>query len=186
MNRHAFTTVLTLCCISILVVTSAMGDEEDGFEPLFDGKSFTGWRVSEDTSSSWKIENGCLVLTGGRNHLFTKETFADFVVRFEWRPAKKGYNSGFFVRGRQIQMAQRGAGKLFGSDETKAVPQLHKLPGEWNSWEVVCDGPSLSLTVNGKVAWRIDNFSPERGRLGMEAEGHHIEFRNIRIKKLDK
>ncbi len=36
----------------------------------------------------------------------TKEEFDDFIVRFEWRPAKKGYNSGFFIRGRQIQMAQ--------------------------------------------------------------------------------
>ena len=42
MNRHALATVLTLCCISILGVTSSMGDEEEGFEPLFDGKSFTG------------------------------------------------------------------------------------------------------------------------------------------------
>ena len=90
MNRHVLTTVLTLFCISIFVFTPAMGDEEDGFVPLFDGKSFTGWRVSEDTSTSGKIENECLVLTGGRIHLFRKETFDDFVVRFESASRKEG------------------------------------------------------------------------------------------------
>jgi len=50
-----------------------------------------------------------LILTGGNSHLFTQEEFDNFIVRFEWRPAKKGYNSGFFIRGRsQIQMAQGG------------------------------------------------------------------------------
>ena len=91
-------------------------ERKEGFVPLFDGKSFAGWNVGEKTPASWKIENGLLVLTGGNSHLFTKEKFDDFVVRFEWRPLKKGYNSGFFIRGwNQIQMAQGGAGMLFGS-----------------------------------------------------------------------
>jgi len=43
--------------------TSPAKDEE-GFRPLFDGKSFDGWKVNENTPKSWKIENGLLVLTG--------------------------------------------------------------------------------------------------------------------------
>jgi hypothetical protein len=64
------------------------------------------------------------------------------------------------------------------------VPQLHKPPGEWNQWEVTCAGPKVSLKVNGQPAWEIDNFKPVRGPLGIEAEGHSIEFRNIRVKRL--
>jgi hypothetical protein len=161
-------------------------EKAEGFVPLFDGKSFEGWRVSESTPQSWKIENGLLMLTGGNSHLFTKEVFDDFIVRFEWRPAKKGYNSGFFIRGRQIQMAQGGAGMLFGSDQAKAVPKLHKPPGEWNEWEVSCIGPKASLKVNGKLAWQIDDFKPKRGPLGIEAEGHAIDFRNLRVKRVPK
>jgi hypothetical protein len=161
-------------------------EKEEGFEPLFDGKSFEGWQVNENTPTSWKVDSGLLILTGGRSHLFTKDQFEDFVVRFEWRPAKKGYNSGFFVRGRQIQMAQGGAGMLFGSEVAKAVPKLHKPPGEWNEWEVTCVGTKLSLKVNGKLAWEIDDFKPARRPLGIEAEGHAIDFRNMRIKRLDK
>jgi hypothetical protein len=83
-------------------------------------------------------------------------------------------------------MAQGGAGRLFGSEETKSVPELHNPPGQWNAWEVTCAGPKVSLKVNGKTAWEIDGFKPARGPLGFEAEGHAIEFRNIRIKRLAK
>lgn len=158
------------------------GEEEKGFRPLFDGKSFKGWKVSENTPKSWRIERGLLVLTGGNSHLFTEPSFADFVVRFQWRPLKKGYNSGFFVRGRQIQIADRSAGMLFGSKNAPAAPALHNPPGQWNDWEVTCVGSKLALKVNGKLAWEIDDFKPGRAPLGIEAEGHAIEFRNLRIK----
>ncbi len=186
MTRCMLLATLTLSCTSVLAQESAKEEKEEGFEPLFDGKSFEGWRVRESTPESWRIENGLLVLTGGRSHLFTKEEFDDFVVRFEWRPAKKGYNSGFFIRGRQIQMAQGGAGMLFGSKGTQGVPKLHRPPGEWNAWEVTCVGPKVSLKVNGKPAWEIDDFKPVRGPLGIEAEGHYIEFRNLRVKRIRK
>ena len=185
MHRFIILATLALCCAPVLAGESAKKDKEPGFEALFDGKTFEGWRVGENTHSSWKIEEGLLVLTGGNSHLFTKEAFGDFIVRFQWRPVKKGYNSGFFIRGRsQIQMAQGGAGQLFGSERTQGVPKLHKPPGEWNEWEVTCIGPNLSLKVNGKSAWEIDDFKPVRGPLGFEAEGHRIEFRELRIKRL--
>jgi hypothetical protein len=162
----------------------SQGAIDEGFRPLFDGKSFEGWKVDENTAKSWKIDHGLLVLTGGNSHLFTSEEFDDFVVRFEWWPLKKAYDSGFFVRGRQIQMAQGGAGMLFGSKHAKAVPQLHKPPGEWNGWEVSCVGTKLSLTVNGTLAWQIDDFALARRPLGIQAEGHPIEFRNLWVKSL--
>lgn len=186
MKRCAFFVALALCCTALAQdpVQLDKKEKEEGFQSLFDGKSFEGWLVNKDTPTSWKIEDGLLRLLGGRSHLFAKDEFADFIVRFEWRPVKERYNSGFFIRNRQIQMASGGAGRLFGSDETKAVPKMHKPPGEWNEWEVTCIGPKVSLKVNGKPAWEIDNFKPARGRLGFEAEGHAIDFRRLRIKKL--
>ena len=163
---------------------AAAQDVQEGFRPLFDGNSLAGWKVTENTAKSWKVQDGLLVLTGGSNHLFTQEEFQDFVLRFQWRPLRKGYNSGLFVRGRQIQMAQGGAGMLFGSPEAKAVPHLHNPPGQWNDWEVTCVGTKLALRVNGTLAWEIDNFKRASAPIGIEAEGHPIEFRAIRIKTL--
>jgi len=184
MIRYMLPATLILCCAATWAGEPAGPNDEEGFQPLFDGKSFAGWRVTPQTPESWKIEEGLLMLTGGRSHLFAEEEFTDFIVRFEWRPAQKGYNSGFFVRGRQIQMAQSSAGMLFGSEAAPKVPHLHKPPGEWNTWEVTCIGPKVSLRVNGQLAWQIEDFKPTGGRLGFEAEGHAIDFRNIRIKQV--
>lgn len=160
-------------------------EKDQGFVSLFDGQSFDGWKTSKNTPKSWKIENGLLMLLGGNSHLFTSKEYEDFVVRFEWRPARKGYNSGFYLRGgNQIQMAQGGAGMLFNYKNAKAVPKLHKAPGEWNEWEVTCQGSKVGLKVNGTLAWEIDDFKAKKGPLGIEAEGHPIDFRNLRIKEI--
>lgn len=163
-------------------------EKKDGFRPLFDGKSFEGWKTSDKTPKSWKIEDGLLRLTGGGSHLHTKDSFEDFILRLEWRPAKKGYNSGLFIRGNnQIQMQQQNCGHLMSNTkETKGVPNLHKAPGEWNEWEVVCIGSKIGLKVNGTQAWEIDTFKAKKGPIGIEAEGHAIDFKNLRIKVITK
>jgi hypothetical protein len=181
------TALLLLLGLTGLSVQAGTPASEKGFVPLFDGKSFAGWKTTDKTPKSWKIEDGLLVLTGGSNNLFTEKEFDDFVVRFEFRPEKKGYNSGFFIRGgNQINLAQKDAGRLFGYNQTRPVPELHKAPGEWNEWEVTCNGPKVTLKVNGQLAWSIDNFKPKHGPIGIQAEGQHIDFRNLRIKMLDK
>jgi len=174
-----------LCAGWLTAQPVSQAEKDGGFVSLFDAKSFDGWKVNDNTPKSWKIEDGLLVLTGGSSHLFTTKDFEDFIVRFQWRPARKGYNSGFFIRGgNQIQMAQGGAGMLFGNKATKGVPNLHKPPGEWNEWEVTCIGSKVALKVNGTLAWEINDFKAKRGRLGFEAEGHEIAFRNLRIKEV--
>lgn len=161
-------------------------EKKEGFRPLFDGKSFTGWKTTDQTPTSWKIDNGVLVLTGGRSHLYTTDSFEDFVLRWEWRPQKKGYNSGLFLRGNhQIQMQQQNCGMLMTSKKTKGVPELHKAPGEWNEWEVTCVGSKVALKVNGQLAWEIDDFKAKKGPIGIEAEGSPIDFRNLRIKVIE-
>lgn len=179
--------VLLLCALSAWTQTVSEAEKKEGFVPLFDGTSFAGWKTSEKTAKSWKIENGMLVLLGGNVHLYTQEEFDDFVIRFEFRPVKKGYNSGFFLRGNnQINLAQKDAGRLMTAKATKAVPELHKEPGQWNEWEVTCIGPKVSLKVNGKTAWEINDFKPVKGPIGLQAEGQPIDFRNLRIKKVHK
>jgi hypothetical protein len=51
---------------------------------------------------------------------------------------------------------------------------------------VSCIGPKVSLRVNGELAWEVDDFKPKRGPIGIEAEGAHIDFRNLRIKEIRK
>lgn len=185
-----------LVCMSVFLAAWANvqaqelseAEKKEGFRLLFDGKTFNGWKTSDKTAKSWKIEEGLLVLTGGNGHLFTTDSFEDFVLRLEWRPKKKGYNSGLFLRGNnQIQMQQQNCGQLMSNTkETKGVPNLHKSPGEWNEWEVTCIGSKISLKVNGTEAWAIDTFKAKKGTIGIEAEGSPIDFKNLRIKVIEK
>lgn len=169
-------------CVS-LTTARAGGDKEEGFVPLFDGKSFAGWKADDKTAKSWKVENGMMVLLGGGNSIYTDKNYDNYILRLEFRPEKKGYNSGLFLRGNnQINLAQKDAGRLMTHKGTKAVPELHKEPGEWNTWEVSVIGDKVSLKVNGKLAWDVDGFKPVTGPIGIQAEGAHIDFKNIRIK----
>jgi len=179
--------LLSLCLVATAALGQSAAEKEEGFVPLFDGKSFAGWKADDKTAKSWKVENGMMVLMGGSNNIYTEKKYGDFIVRFEFRPEKKGYNSGFFLRGgNQINLAQKDAGRLMTSKASKAVPELHKEPGEWNDWEVTCVGTKVTLKVNGKEAWSIDDFKAKEGPIGIQAEGQHIDFKNLRVKVLGK
>ncbi len=176
---------LLLFLTTTMATAQTAAEKDDGFVPLFDGKSFAGWKTNANTAKSWKIKDGMMVLLGGSSSIYTEKKYDDFIVRLEWRPEKKGYNSGLFLRGNnQINLSQKAVGQLIGNKGTKSVLELHKEPGEWNEWEVACIGPKVTLKVNGKLAWSIDDFKATDGPLGLQAEGQHIDFKNLRIKAL--
>jgi hypothetical protein len=173
-------------------------ERKEGFVPLFNGQDFTGWRFSggkKDAATppkNWSVADGMIRLSGGGSpHLASEWEYADFDMRFRWRPKKQGYNSGFFVRsGRnvganQINLAQKDAGHLMGGAKGgPAVPQLQKPPGEWNEWRVLAVGDKLTFWCNGEKAWEVTGFKPARGYLGLQAEGAAIDFKDLRIKEL--
>lgn len=55
--------------------------------------------------------------------------------------------------------------------------------GEWNTYELVARGQTISLWVNGAVTSEITVAVP-RGHFGLEAEGWRIEFRDLKVKPL--
>ena len=84
--------------ILLLAVTLAAPAAEDGFVPLFDGKTLNGWtgmRGNPLPTQSWTIENGTIRTqkdrTGG--DLRTVAEYTDFDLRFDWKISEKG-NSG--------------------------------------------------------------------------------------------
>ncbi|HEX9188535.1 MAG TPA: DUF1080 domain-containing protein, partial [Vicinamibacteria bacterium] len=127
----------------------------------------------------------------------------DAAVHVEWRfvPVEGAdrYNSGVLARTaadlsvwHQAQAGLAG-GFLFGvtkvADGRKRLQQEPaaarvRPAGEWNAYEVVARGRSLSLWVNGAFTSELDIDVP-RGHFGLEAEGWRIEFRNLKVKALD-
>ena len=129
----------------------------------------------------------------------------DGIFHAEWRfkaiEGKKGYNSGVYVRNaadgslwHQAQVGSKNVGFLFGDTLVNGMkkrvridgqrPQRGKDAGEWNVYEISCRGKEIILWINGATTTLWDACEVPRGRLGMEAEGWYIEFKNLRWKKL--
>lgn len=174
-------------------------EKQQGFQSLFNGKDFTGWRfVGKDGETkdapNWKVADGVIQLSGGGSpHLSTDREFADFEMRFEWRGVKDRYNSGFYVRSspklgsNQINLAKGAEGKFMAKvTGGEPVPQLQKPSGEWNEWRVVVEGEKAVFWCNGKQAWEATGLKPAKGYIGLQAEGAALEFRNLRLREIKK
>ena len=103
--------VQKLLCGAVAVLTfgsmagAAAQAVDAGFTPLFDGKDFSGWvygrradGAENRSGKGYQIDNGVIFSTkedGG--NLFTEKTYADFVLRFEFKLTENA-NNGIGIR----------------------------------------------------------------------------------------
>ena len=98
-------TTLWPCCAADLQSLNALTHEEKlaGWVLLFDGRTMNGWddpMRKTPPGDAWSIEDGCLQAHANpriTEDLFTKETFRDFELVFDWRISPGG-NSGVKYR----------------------------------------------------------------------------------------
>ena len=184
---------------------------------LFDGTTLNGW---EGDTKVFRVVDGAIV--GGsmqgnpRNEFLTSaKSYADFVLKLEYKiVGTEGFvNGGVQVRSVRIPkppnemkgyQADIGAG-MSGSlyDESrrnkmlaKADPELIKKlekPGEWNAYEVRCEGPKIRLTLNGTQTAEFSETEAgdeyKSGLIGLQIHGNckaEISFRKITIEELGK
>ena len=93
---------LLIVCLGPAAARGADGPKlEEGFKPLFDGKSFEGW---EGNRQVFQIRDGAIV--GGslqekvvRNEFLTaKKRYGDFELRLQFKLLGKGANAGVQLR----------------------------------------------------------------------------------------
>ena len=142
---------------------------EEGFAPLFDGKTLAGWRRLGGTSAGWAVEEGTLVSLGsGGGWLGTAKSYADFVLRLDFRMTPES-NSGIYLRapadtshisrtGMEIQLLDETHPRYKGIKPWQftgaiyhvAAPEPgHLRPtGEWNTLEIRAEGPRVVVTLN--------------------------------------
>ncbi len=184
---------ITLCLGVVLAQSSTAAETEEGFQAMFNGKDFSGWQFSDGSTApaNWKVEDGVIQVTGGgKPHLITAAEYGDYEMVFEWRALRDKYNSGFFIRTgigggkNQINLASGGEGAFIGGklDGAKKVPELQNPAGEWNEWRVRVSGDKVTFWCNGKPAWEGTGLAPEKGHIGLQAEGAPLEFRKLRIR----
>ncbi|MCC6859890.1 MAG: DUF1080 domain-containing protein [Bryobacterales bacterium] len=159
----------------------------------------------------WKVDGANRVVicegNGGHDWMRYDRELADFDFHVEWRftPRESGeqkYNSGIFVRNsadgvlwHQGQTGGGSGGYLFGNTLVNGAPQrialrqqsragLEKPAGEWNVYDLHCQGKTIRLTVNGQAASEFNQCEIPKGYIGLEGEGYRIEFRNLRLREL--
>ena len=64
--------------------------------------------------------------------------------------------------------------------------QNEKPVGEWNSYDIVCDGKTVTLFVNGLLQNKGTEANPWHGPICLQSEGSPIEFRNIYLGPIPK
>ena len=190
-----------------------IGQPLPGERALFDGQSLTGWGafLSEkvDPDSVWSVANGILLCKGQpAGYIYTKDEFANFVLRLEWRwspVTKQAGNSGVLLRviGKdkvwpdciEAQLQSGNAGDFWNIGEfpmqtdpvrlngrnTKKTHFAEKPIGEWNEYEIFVNHGDIVLYVNGELvnnAWDVKEIA---GRIALQSEGAEIHFRNMRV-----
>ena len=169
-----FSLALTLLFVSS---TSVAADKASEWTNLFDGKSFNGWKKTENMES-WKIVDGCLQCDGKRSHLFyvgQDKPFENFEFECEVM-TEPGSNAGIYFHTRlqdtgwpkygyecQVNITHtdpKKSGSLYGVVNTSA-DDLQGLikDGEWYKTSIKVVGREITIKVNDKIT--VKHTEPE-------------------------
>jgi HEAT repeat protein len=184
------------------------------FMPMFDGQSLAGW---EGDTTVWRVRDGLIVggsMAGNPRNEFlaTTRTFTNFILRLEYKlVGTEGFiNSGVQFRSTRLQQpanemygfqADIGAGhsgclydesrrnKFLARATDEQIRRLER-PGDWNRYQVRCEGPRIRITLNGEQTvdyTETDANLPQDGLIGLQMHGGckaEVSFRDLTIEPL--
>lgn len=184
-------------------------ERAEGFIALFDGKTLNGWWAKDKKKDSFRVNPEGFIewQSKGSGALMTHDRYDNFILRMDWMVEKNG-NTGVWLRaprnGRQsrsgFEVQMRGDSDMpeFNNQNTGAIYEViapackaAKPEGQWNELEVICDGPHVKVTLNGKVIQDVNfddheelKYRLKKGFICVTDHGNYCGFRNIRLKKL--
>ncbi len=185
----------------------------DGFTPLFNGEDLAGWSGDDRL---WSVKDGMIVGStvdakiDGNTFLIHEKPFGDFVLRVK---AKLGnHNSGIQFRGEKLSdyvvagyQADIAEKTYFGmlyeekkrgfmpywqamTPEQQATTQTWAKQGDWNEFEIMCEGDRVRIVLNGHTTCDISD--PDGAKVGVIALQLHtgpdmtVAFKDIEIREL--
>ena len=177
------------------------GADLQGWKTFFDDPTV-------DAQSIWSVADGALKLDAGKHkgYLYTETAYANYHLHAEWRWPKDAApkaNSGILLHLQgenkiwpacyQFQLKANDAGQLLGMElDIPAAPLVNyqkradklekpseKPFGEWNTCEIYCRADSIEVFVNNVRQNKVERLQSGKGAIGLQLEGHPIEFKNI-------
>lgn len=186
---------------------------EPGFVPLFDGKTFNGWKMAVENTNTWKIEDGALVTRGDRCHLFyvgDPKPFKNFELRVDVM-TERNANGGIYIHTRyqerdwpkhgfetQVNNTHSDWKKTGSIYDVANVGTSAARDNEWWTQTVIVQGNRITVKVNDKVV--VEYTEPpgaqprkdftrkiDEGTFALQAHDPKsvVRFKNIRVKRLD-
>jgi hypothetical protein len=166
------TRLLSIALAVVLTVPASAAD--DGWVTIFDGKTFNGWKASENVES-WKIKDGAFVCSGPRSHLFyvgDPEPFKNFEFRCKVMTTP-GSNAGIYFHTKfqengwprygyesQVNVSHRDpikSGSLYGVVNVSDPPCKDN---EYWTQHIIVKDRHIVIKVNDKTM--VDYTEPER------------------------
>ncbi len=196
----------TLPCLAVLLIALALAGpalaedkiKDDGFVPMFDGKTLKGWVNVNCAPSTFTVKDNQIITTGKpTGYLRTAKQYENFIAEFDWMhiPPKPGAvgNSGFFVWADPIPAV--GTGYTRGI-EVQVLVNLtyHNKKGEitatsqgdlFSIWGAHCtpdrphpDGWERCLPngnyTKGEGEWNHYRVEGNNGRITLTVNGHEV------------
>ncbi|HEX9794502.1 MAG TPA: DUF1080 domain-containing protein [Planctomycetota bacterium] len=189
--------------------------KEAGWTRLFNGKDLAGWK----TTGNWIVEKGGVLRIEPRPgeegwerygaYLWSEKSYKDFILDLEYAYPEGG-NSGVYFRvgdvgnptntgiEAQILDSSKKEGAMTAHDHggiistAAAARNMSRPPGEWNRMILACQGPHLTVDLNGEriIDVALDQSAikdrPAAGFLGLQDHGgaNMLRFRNLWLKEL--
>jgi 3-keto-disaccharide hydrolase len=149
-----------------------------------------------------------------KGYIRTEMAYGDYKLQLEWRWPKRPGNSGIILhlvngdilwpKGFECQLASGRAGDFASFVDARSKeeiisrnptgystgrllqkgPSAEKPIGEWNTLEVVAEGDTITVSVNGTRVNRMTGVVPAAGMIALQAEGTPIDFRTITLTPL--
>ncbi len=169
---------------------------DEGFKSIFNGKDFDGWAGPLE---NYEVVDGTVVCKKGKGGtIYTKEEYADFVVRLEFKLPPNG-NNGLALRYpgsgdtaysgmcelQTLDDAYKGIdprqahGSAYGM--VAAVRGFQHPIGQWNHQEVTVKGSTIKVELNGNIIMTADlstvkEFMGGKPHPGMNRKSGHFGF----------
>lgn len=201
-------TLFTACSITYSI------ERQNNWISLFDGKSFNGWKHSENPGT-FSIEKGCIKVAGDRSHLFydgsvMNHDFKNFEFKAKVK-TKPGSNSGIYFhtayqekgfpeKGFEVQVNNshtdwKRTGGLYDIKDTRDVFVKDDV---WYTAYIRVEGKHVIVKINDQLVtdWtQPEDFVPSKNHLGrviasgtFALQGHDpqsiVYYKNIMVRPL--
>lgn len=170
-------------------------EKAEGWILLWDGRSMTGWETA--VNSQMEISEGAMrQARGAFTWLRHHATYADFVLRLEFRMLTEDGDSGVFIRaskdgdptrtGYQVNInnmnQEYGTGSVVNRMKHSSSPFK---TGRWYAYEITAEGDHIVVALDGTKTVDLRDGAAREGYIGLQlVKPQEVEFRNIRLRQL--